>query len=63
LASLVDLSPTFAEAAGAKVEARCDGQSLLALIDGREDGAAREVIGDYCGEATIEPTDGPPRRL
>ena len=53
--SLVDLMPTFAEAAGAQVGTRMDGRSLLPLIDGREDGRGREVIGDYCGEATIEP--------
>ena len=55
LVSLVDLLPTFAEAAGAAVDTTIDGRSILPLIDGREDGASREVIGDYCGEATIEP--------
>jgi choline-sulfatase len=55
LVSLLDLFPTFAETAGAPVETRLDGKSLLPLIDGREDGGAREVIGDYCGEATLEP--------
>jgi choline-sulfatase len=55
LVSLVDLLPTFAEAAGATVDTHIDGSSLLPLIDGRENGAQREVIGDYCGEATIEP--------
>jgi choline-sulfatase len=51
----VDLLPTFAEAAGATVDTPVDGRSLMPLIDGRDDGASREVIGDYCGEATIEP--------
>jgi choline-sulfatase len=55
LVSLLDLLPTFAEAAGVPIETRLDGRSLLPLIDGRDDGAAREVIGDYCGEATLEP--------
>ncbi len=53
--SLVDLMPTFAEAAGINVTTPVDGRSLLPLADGREDGRDREVIGDYCGEATIEP--------
>ena len=53
--SLVDLLPTLAEAAGVKVETHIDGRSLLPLLDGRESGADREVIGEYCGEATIEP--------
>jgi choline-sulfatase len=55
LVSLVDLMPTFAEAAGIQVTTPVDGRSVLPLIDGREDGGNREVIGDYCGEATIEP--------
>jgi choline-sulfatase len=55
LVSLVDLLPTFAEAAGVAVETPLDGKSLIPLLDGREDGAAREVIGEYGGEATIEP--------
>jgi choline-sulfatase len=55
LVSLVDLLPTFAEAAGVSVATQIDGRSLLPLADGREDGREREVIGDYCGEATIEP--------
>jgi choline-sulfatase len=55
LVSLVDLLPTFAEAAGIAVTTPVDGRSLLPLMDGREDGRDREVIGDYCGEATIEP--------
>jgi choline-sulfatase len=55
LVSLVDLLPTFAEVAGAPVETPVDGRSLIPLVDGREDGRSREVIGDYCGEATMEP--------
>jgi choline-sulfatase len=53
--SLVDLLPTLAEAAGTEVTTPVDGRSILPLIDGREDGRNREVIGDYCGEGTIEP--------
>ena len=53
--SLVDLLPTFAEAAGARVDTHIDGRSLLPLAEGREDGRDREVIGEYFGEATIEP--------
>ena len=53
--SLVDLLPTFAEAAGVQVSTHIDGRSLLPLMDGREDGRDREVIGEYFGEATIEP--------
>jgi choline-sulfatase len=53
--SLADLFPTLAEAAGAKVRTRLDGRSLLPLLDGRENGRDREVIGEYCGEGTIEP--------
>lgn len=55
LVSLVDLMPTFAEAGGIGLATPVDGRSLLPLMDGREDGRDREVIGDYCGEATIEP--------
>lgn len=55
LVSLVDLLPTFAEAAGVQVRTRIDGQSLLPLLDGRDSGANREVIGEYFGEGTIEP--------
>ncbi len=55
LVSLVDLFPTFVEAAGGKVETAIDGKSLLPLADGREDGREREVIGQYCGEGLIEP--------
>jgi len=39
--SLVDLLPTFAEAAGVKVGTHIDGRSLLPLMDGREDGRDR----------------------
>lgn len=53
--SLVDLFPTFAEAAGVEVRTRIDGRSLLPLMDGREDGRDREVIGEYFGEGTVEP--------
>lgn len=53
--SLVDLFPTFAEAAGVKVRTHIDGRSLFPLMDGREDGRDREVIGEYFGEGTIEP--------
>ncbi len=53
--SLVDLLPTFAEAAGVEARTRIDGRSLVPLMDGREDGRNREVIGEYFGEATIEP--------
>jgi choline-sulfatase len=55
LVSLVDLFPTFAEAAGVQVRTPIDGRSLLPLADGRENGRDREVIGDYCGEGTVEP--------
>ncbi len=55
LVSLVDLFPTIAEAAGAEVRTRIDGRSLFPLMDGREDGRDREVIGEYFGEGTIEP--------
>lgn len=55
LVSLVDLFPTFTEAAGVEVSTPIDGRSLLPLMDGREDGRGREVIGEYCGEGTIEP--------
>jgi choline-sulfatase len=47
--------PTFAEAGGAAVSTPVDGRSLMPLMDGREDGRDREVIGDYCGEGVIEP--------
>jgi choline-sulfatase len=53
--SLVDLLPTFAEAAGVKVATHIDGRSLLPLAEGREEGRDREVIGEYFGEATLEP--------
>lgn len=53
--SLIDFFPTFAEIAGVKVETPLDGRSLLPLIDGREDGRDRAVIGEYLGEGTIEP--------
>jgi choline-sulfatase len=53
--SLLDLFPTFAEIAGAKVETPLDGRSLLPLIDGREDGRNRAVIGEYLGEGPLEP--------
>jgi choline-sulfatase len=55
LVSLVDLFPTFAEAAGVQVGTHIDGRSLMPLMDGREDGRDREVIGEYCGEGTLEP--------
>ena len=55
LVSLVDLMPTFAEAGGAPVSTPVDGRSLMPLMEGREDGRDREVIGDYCGEGVIEP--------
>ena len=55
LASLVDLMPTFAEGAGIEVQTPVDGRSLMPFMDGRQDGRDREVIGDYCGEGTIEP--------
>ena len=41
--SLLDLFPTFAEVAGAKVETPLDGHSLLPLISGKDDGREREV--------------------
>jgi choline-sulfatase len=53
--SLVDLFPTFAEAAGVEVRTHIDGRSLLPLTDGRDEGRGREVIGEYFGEGTIEP--------
>lgn len=53
--SLVDLLPTFAEAARIPVRTGIDGRSLLPLMDGLENGRDREVIGEYCGEGTIEP--------
>lgn len=53
--SLVDLFPTFAEIAGIEVKTPIDGRSLMPLIDGRENGAEREVIGEYFGEGTLEP--------
>jgi len=53
--SLVDLFPTFAEIGGIEVKTPVDGRSLMPLIDGREDGREREVIGEYFGEGTIEP--------
>lgn len=55
LVSLVDMLPTFAAVAGVGLATQTDGRSLTPLMDGREDGYEREVIGDYCGEATIEP--------
>jgi len=53
--SLVDLFPTFTEGAGVPLRTRIDGRSLLPLLDGREEGRDREVIGEYFGEGTIEP--------
>ncbi|MBI4874696.1 MAG: choline-sulfatase [Acidobacteria bacterium] len=53
--SLVDLFPTFAEIARSKVETPLDGRSLLPLLDGRQDGRDREVVGEYLGEGPIEP--------
>ncbi len=53
--SLVDLFPTLAEMAGAKVDTPLDGRSLLPLMDGREDGRGREVVAEYLGEGPIEP--------
>ena len=53
--SILDLLPTFAEAAGVEIATPFDGRSLLPLTDGRENGRDREVVGEYCGEGTIEP--------
>jgi choline-sulfatase len=53
--SLLDLLPTFAEAAQVAVTTHIDGRSLLPLAEGREEGRDHEVIGEYFGEATIEP--------
>jgi choline-sulfatase len=53
--SLLDLFPTLATLAGAKVETPLDGRSLLPLVDGREDSRSREVVCEYLGEGTIEP--------
>jgi len=53
--SLVDLFPTLCDLAGAKVETAIDGHSLLPLLDGRANGADRQVICEYLGEGPIEP--------
>ncbi len=53
--SLVDLFPTLAEVVGVKVETPIDGQTLLPLLDGRQDGRNREVVAEYLGEGPIEP--------
>jgi len=53
--ALVDLFPTLAELAGAKVETPLDGQSLLPLIRGDQDSRTREVVCEYLGEGTLEP--------
>jgi choline-sulfatase len=53
--SLLDLFPTLAEVAGAKVETPLDGRSVLPLVSGKDDGRDREVIGEYLGEGPIEP--------
>jgi choline-sulfatase len=55
LVSLVDLFPTFTEAAGVEPRTHIDGRSLMPLMDGREGGRDREVIGEYFGEGTLEP--------
>ncbi|HTM49126.1 MAG TPA: choline-sulfatase [Bryobacteraceae bacterium] len=53
--SLLDLFPTFAEIAGAKIETPLDGHSLMPLVSGAADGRDREVIAEYMGEGPIEP--------
>jgi len=53
--SLLDLFPTLAELAGAKVETPLDGRSLLPLLGGSQDGRDRAVICEYLGEGPIEP--------
>ncbi|MGH9469012.1 MAG: choline-sulfatase [Terriglobia bacterium] len=53
--SLIDLFPTLAELAGAKVETAVDGRSLLGLLKGEESGGERAVVAEYLGEGTIEP--------
>jgi len=55
LVSLLDLFPTFAEVAKAKLETEVDGRSLLPLFDGREDGRDRQVVCEYLGEGALEP--------
>lgn len=52
--SLIDLTPTFAEIAGAKVPPHMDGGSLWSLAKGQRD-PDRVVRADYCAECTAMP--------
>jgi len=53
--SLIDVLPTLADLAGAKIETELDGRSLLPLLKETETGDGRVVIAEYLGEGVIEP--------
>jgi len=59
VASLLDLLPTLAALAQGGVEpeyaAALDGRSLLPQLEGRADGDAGEVIGEYLAEGAVAP--------